>query len=81
MSPALVTLPARQGKAVRLAARQSVKLINTHGSQVVDTWAFKAVDLSEFMSMEHSRVALGRISPSVGDSMVSNRREPILTLA
>ena len=80
MCAELVTVPARLGKAARLGAGQSVKLINTHGSQVVDTWAFNAADFSEFMSMEHSRVAIGGIFPRVGDSMVSNRREPILTL-
>ena len=74
------TIPARLGKALRLNAGESVKLTNTHGSQVVDTWAFNAADLSEFMSMEHSRATIGRIFPRVGDSMVSNRREPILTL-
>ena len=30
--------------------------------------------------MEHSRVALGRIIPEVGDGLVTNRRRPILTL-
>ncbi len=80
MCAELVTVPARLGKAARLGAGQSVKLVNTHGSQVVDTWAFNAADFSEFMSMEHSRVAIGGIFPRVGDSMVSNRREPILTL-
>jgi uncharacterized protein YcgI (DUF1989 family) len=47
---------------------------------VVDTWAFNSADISEFMSMEHSRTALARILPKVGDSMVTNRRRPILTL-
>ena len=75
-----VTVPARLGKALRLDAGQSVKLVNTYGSQVVDAWAFNAADLSEFMSMEHSRATIGGIFPHVGDSMVSNRREPILTL-
>jgi uncharacterized protein YcgI (DUF1989 family) len=32
------------------------------------------------MSMEHSRVAIGRIIPGVGDALVTNRRRPILTL-
>ena len=64
----------------RLDAGQSLKLTNTHGSQVVDTWAFVAADKSEFMSMEHSRVAIGGVFPHVGDTMVTNRREPILTL-
>ena len=74
------TIPARLGKAARLDAGQSLKLTNTHGSQVVDTWAFVAADKSEFMSMEHSRVAIGGVFPHVGDTMVTNRREPILTL-
>ena len=30
--------------------------------------------------MEHSRVAMGRIIPGVGDTLVTNRRRPILTL-
>jgi uncharacterized protein YcgI (DUF1989 family) len=80
MSAELVTIPARLGKAARLDAGQSVKLINTHGSQVVDTWAFDAADMSEFMSMEHSRAHIGGIFPKPGDSMVSNRRRAILTL-
>jgi len=32
------------------------------------------------MSMEHSRVAMGRIIPAIGDALVTNRRRPILTL-
>lgn len=75
-----VTVPARLGKALRLDAGKRVKLVNTHGSQVVDTWAFNAMDLNEFMSMEHSRAAIGGIFPHVGDTMVSNRRAPFLTL-
>jgi uncharacterized protein YcgI (DUF1989 family) len=30
--------------------------------------------------MEHSRVALGKVRPEVGDSMVTNQRRPILTI-
>jgi len=76
----LVEIPARRGKAVRLRHGQSVRVVNTHGQQVVDTWAFREGNLGEFMSMEHSRVAIGRIIPGVGDTLVTNRRQPILTL-
>jgi uncharacterized protein len=55
-------------------------VVNTHGQQVVDTWAFAAGDPAEWMSMEHSRVQMGRVSPRVGDSLVTNRRRPVLTL-
>ncbi len=47
----LITIPARGGKAVSIRQGQAVKVINTHGSQVVDTWAFNSQDLTEFMSM------------------------------
>ena len=76
----LTTIPARRGKAAFLAQGQSVRVINTHGQQVIDTWAFARRDLTEFMSMEHSRTGFARIMPQVGQSMVTNRRRPILTL-
>jgi uncharacterized protein YcgI (DUF1989 family) len=76
----MIEIPARQGKAARVRKGQQIKIINSHGQQVVDTWAFNAEDLGEFMSMEHSRVALGHIIPAVGDRLVTNRRRPILTL-
>jgi hypothetical protein len=79
--PAIQTLPARAGKAVRLRQGQALKVVNSHGQQVVDTWAFHAEDLAEFMSMEHLRQVLSRIMPRAGDPLATNRRRPILTLA
>ena len=76
----LFTIPARAGRAVRLAAGDAVRVINTHGQQVVDTWAFVAGDPAEFMSMEHTRPHLGSLYPRVGDALRSNRRRPLLTL-
>src|SRR6202047_4245281 len=76
----MIEIPARQGKAVRLRRGQKARIVNTKGQQVVDTWAFNDSELKEFMSMEHSRVAIGRIIPAIGDTLVTNRRRPILTL-
>ncbi|WP_029008907.1 DUF1989 domain-containing protein [Azospirillum halopraeferens] len=73
-------LPARQGRAVRLAAGQVLRLINTAGTQVCDLWAFNADDDTEHLSMEHLRTALGRITVREGDRLVTNRRRPILTV-
>lgn len=75
----VVTIPARRGKAARVARGQTVRVINTHGEQVVDTWAFNAEDPTEFMSMEHSRAHILKVIPKVGDTMLTNRRRPILT--
>ena len=76
----LVIIPARGGKAAFVEAGQRIRVINTHGQQVVDTWAFRRDELTEFMSMEHSRTFLSRIMARVGDCMVTNHRRPILTL-
>ncbi len=74
------TIPARRGKAAFAAAGQKIKVINTHGQQVVDTWAFGREDPKEFMSMEHTRATLAKINPALGDHLYTNRRRPILTL-
>lgn len=75
-----IEIPARHGKALRLRAGQAVKLVNTHGTQVVDCWAWNAYDLSEHMSMEATRVWTQHLNPRVGDTFVTNLRQPILTL-
>jgi uncharacterized protein YcgI (DUF1989 family) len=75
-----ITIPARRGKAIRLQRGQEFKVINTHGQQVVDTWAFNSADVQEFLSMEHLRAALGRIMVRVGEALVTNQRRPILRL-
>ena len=80
MSDEIFTIPARKGRAHRVKAGQVVKVINTHGDQVVDTWAFSAQDPGEFMSMEHTRPHTLKIIPAVGDVLLTNKRRPILTL-
>ena len=76
----LMTVPARKGRAARLSKGQAIKIINTHGAQVCDTWCFSAEDLHEFLSVEHLRPTLGSIFPKKGQPMHSNRRRPILIL-
>jgi uncharacterized protein YcgI (DUF1989 family) len=72
-------VPARRGVAAHVKHGQVVKVINTSGKQVVDTWAFNADDLDEWLSMEHSRVALMKLVPAVGDALVTNHRRPMLS--
>ncbi|MBS0249367.1 MAG: DUF1989 domain-containing protein, partial [Proteobacteria bacterium] len=76
----LIEIPARHGKALKLKKSQAVRLINTHGTQVVDCWAWNAHDLTDHMSMEATRVWLQRLNPLVGDTFVTAKRNPILTL-
>ena len=75
-----ITIPARKAKAAFVRRRQKVRVINTHGTQVVDCWALNAEDMREYMSMEHCRVDLERYKPKTGDTMVTNKRRPILKI-
>lgn len=76
---ALYRLPARQGRAARLAAGQVLTIINVHGTQVCDFWAFDASDLREFLSMPHQHAVSSSVYPRAGDRLVSNRRRPLMT--
>lgn len=80
MTQSLIEIPARRGKAAFVAAGHVITVINTHGEQVVDTWAFNRNDLSEFMSNEHTRAHSLHLIPKPGDIMRTNKRRPILTL-
>ena len=88
------TIPARSGIAAFLNSSQRIRIINTHGHQVIDSWAFvlpsdrssrphkddKTATSVEFMSMSHSRAAMDALRPYVGSMFVSNRRKPVLRL-
>lgn len=71
-------VPAGRGKAIRLRTGERIRIVNTHGTQVLDTWAFNAADPRECMSMEHTRSVNSRVVPRPGDVLVSTRRRPML---
>jgi uncharacterized protein len=76
----LYQVPARMGRAVRVLRGQTIEIINTHGTQVCDTWAFNEANMAEFLSWEHARAVINRVIPKPGDVLATNRRRPILTL-
>lgn len=76
--PDIQTVPPRSGVAVSLSKGQVLKVINTHGQQVVDTFAFSATTPGEFMSMSHTRTSCLRLVPAIGQKFVSNQRKPML---
>ena len=76
-----MVVPAGAARAVRVNEGRRVRVVNSEGGQVVDTWAFCASDPSEHLSMAHSRSATYRIYFRVGDVLVTNRFRPILRIA
>ncbi|PMD57740.1 Aminomethyltransferase [Hyaloscypha bicolor E] len=91
MSSQLTAIPARHGIATPLRAGQTIKIINTYGTQVVDTWAFTLSsfppssstppsEIATQMSMQHTRASLNRIIPKVGDGLYDNKRRKLLEI-
>ena len=76
----LTTIPARRGKATLLKAGEKLKVINTHGTQVVDFWAFVASLHTEFVGMEQSRATWTHLFPRTGNALYTNHRRPLLWL-
>ncbi|KAI4106262.1 MAG: hypothetical protein L6R37_002244 [Teloschistes peruensis] len=81
-------IEARTGKAFALKKGQSLKLINTHGAQVIDFFAF-ALDMDlrplppptmHFLSMQHTRSGNLRLSPRSGSKLFSNLRKPMFNI-
>jgi uncharacterized protein YcgI (DUF1989 family) len=76
----MMEIPGGHGTAIRLHAGRTLRLVNTFGSQVVDTWGLALADPTEYLSVEHTRRLLGRLFPREGDVLFSNRRQPLLML-
>ncbi|MCJ1469125.1 hypothetical protein MMC07_007758 [Pseudocyphellaria aurata] len=72
-------IPAGQASTVFVARGRVLKITNTHGSQVIDTWALNPSQFAEHLSMSHTTAVL-KTAPSVGDTLFSNRRNAMLTI-
>ena len=85
MANPLQTIPARHGLALTLTTGQTIKIINTHGTQVIDTWAFTLAPspatpprtILTQMSMPHTHASLNKLHPKVGDCLFDNEKEKL----
>jgi len=72
------TVPARKGAGYKLDLGQKIRIINTHGTQVVDFWVVSLDEPSVYLSMVHTRSTLFTAWPKAGDLLYDNHRQPIL---
>jgi uncharacterized protein YcgI (DUF1989 family) len=75
-----LAVSAGTARALTLRAGQTLRIINVAGKQVADFIAFNAGDLGETLSTMHSIVSIGRLFPTKGDQLRSNRRRPMLEI-
>lgn len=75
-----ILVPAGTARAVTLRNGQRLRIVNIHGKQVADFIAFNASDFSETLGTLHTLVSLGRLFPTAGDRLRTNRRRPMLEI-
>jgi uncharacterized protein len=71
-------IPPRSGRATSVLKGQMLKVIDIQGQQVGDFFAFNLAEPEEFVSPSHTRSASWKLTLDVGDSLYSNRRNPLL---
>jgi uncharacterized protein len=73
-------VPGGTGRALRIRAGERIRVVDLAGGQVGDVFAFAADSPDEHHSAAHTRARTSRLFPAVGESFVTDRRRPILTL-
>ena len=75
-----IEIPERSGTAFRLAARQTLTVIDPRGVQVADLLAFNAEDTAEVVSSGRSLDYAETIFMTTGHILYSNRSRPMLSI-
>ena len=75
-----VLVPAREGRAIRLAAGQHLRITTPRGGQAADFFAFNADNVGEWLSPPHTWVTTFNTKPRAGDVLLSRFRRPMLRL-
>ncbi|KAL8874807.1 MAG: hypothetical protein Q9198_006746 [Flavoplaca austrocitrina] len=82
-SPKTHTVPGGNGHAFKVKKGTSFRIIDLHGRQIVDmmAWVLPYPSSLEHLSMAYTRYHLnGTAPPAVGDTLVTNKSEPIFKL-
>jgi uncharacterized protein len=73
-----LTVPAGEGRAVRVERDEIFRVVDVDGGQVGDLFAFVDGSTAEWLSAEHTRPGIRRLFPRPGDTALTNRRREIL---
>lgn len=75
-----VTVPAREGRGVHVAAGELLDIVDLEGHQVGDLVAWFADDPSEYMSPTHTVSCNASVFLGTGSQLFSNHRNPVFTI-
>ncbi len=75
-----ITVPASDGRAVRVNKGQHIRITTPKGAQAADFFAYNADDVGEWLSANHTWVTTFNVKPRQGDTLISRFRRPMLTI-
>lgn len=75
-----VTVPAREGRGIRVNQGQRMRLTTPKGSQCADFFAFNAGNVQEWLSCPHTWVTNFSMVPRKGTVFLSRFRRPMVRL-
>jgi uncharacterized protein YcgI (DUF1989 family) len=73
-------IPPGKARVVRLSRGDVLQLIDVKGHQVSDVMAWRLDDPEEVLSPTHTISCLGRLMPTEGDEVFSNRRRRLFRI-
>lgn len=73
-----VVVPAGEGRAFHVDKGQRLRIITPCGQQSADFFAFRAGDISEWLSPMHTWMPTRSLHPREGDTFLSRFRRPML---
>ncbi len=75
-----IIVPPSEGRAVRVAAGQSISVATPKGGQAADFFAYNSANVDEWLSPPHTWVTTFSLKPRPGDVFLSRFRRPMLTM-
>lgn len=78
--PRELVIPAGHARMWRMRAGDRVTIAQTEGHQVGDFIAFNAGDLTEFLSVSHTRRCINRYLVGKGHTLYTNHRDAIIEI-
>jgi hypothetical protein len=73
-----VEIPGYQGRAIIIERDNVFRVVDVEGCQIADMFVMSAEDPREYFSPAMTRQVISRLTPKPGDSLYSNRRNPML---
>jgi hypothetical protein len=73
-------IPAAHGRSFDVKKGQFVAVLDVEGGQCTDFWALDAGDFDHYLAPSHTIIHIQSLQPKVGDTLVSNRKYPVLSV-